>query len=70
MEETENCISLGSSGYWGLNDRRRQKSITRSAELECSRLKMYFEFFSGLLCEAKNVNLGEFGVYDIDVSQG
>ena len=31
---------------------------------------MYFEFFSGLLCEAKNVNLGEFGVYDIDVSQG
>lgn len=24
---------------------------------------------SGLLCEAKNVNLGEFGVYDIDVSQ-
>ena len=31
---------------------------------------MYFEFFSGLICEAKNVNLGEFGVYDIDVNQG
>ena len=31
---------------------------------------MYFEFFSELLCEAKNVNLGEFGVYDIDVNQG
>ena len=30
---------------------------------------MNCEFFSGLVCEALDVNLGEFGVYDIDVSQ-
>ena len=53
-----------------IDDRCPSLFSIKSARRALNKKKMYFEFFSGLLCEAKNVNLGEFGVYDIDVSQG